>query len=265
VIASLALAIVGMSSMGLVWRTIIAALGGRASRRDVYVWYQLGNLGKYVPGGLWPLVGRSELAVRGGLDRGVAYNSVALSMGATYLCATVVCAMLLPFVLIGEASAGAGIASQWWVFILIPVGLAALHPAVLSRVFRLAERLFGKGSPTAVPPWRTSAGLVARHALPWLANGVATWFVALAFDPHAPVLPVVFAGILSWVIGFVVVFAPGGIGVREAAFMSIAALAMPVGVAATVAIVSRLVFVAADALGAIAATAMTRRGARSAG
>ena len=130
---------------------------------------------------------------------------------------------------------------------------------MLGRVFRLAERLFGSGARATVPPWRTSVALVARHALPWLAIGIATWLVALAFAPDAPVVTVVFAGILSWVVGFVVVFAPGGIGVREAAFMAVAAVAMPIGVAATVAIVSRLVFVAADAIGAAAAALLARR------
>lgn len=254
-LAGLPLAILGMSTLGLVWRRIITALGGRASRREVFVWYQLGNLGKYLPGGLWPLVGRSELAVRGGLDRATAYRSVALSMGATYLCATVVCAVLLPFVLVSRADLG----GQVWVFGLIPAGLAVLHPAVLGRVFRLSEKLFGKGAPILVPRWRTSVGLVARHAPPWLANGLATWLVAITFAPDAPVLVIVFAGILSWVVGFLVFLVPSGIGVREAAFTAVAAVAMPPHIAATVAVVSRLVFVAADALGAAAAVPLSRR------
>lgn len=255
-VPALVLATAGMTTMGLVWRRIIAALGGRASRRQVFVWYQLGNLGKYLPGGLWPLVGRAELAVRGGLGRPVAYNSVALSMGATYLCGTAVCAVLLPFVLVGDAGLGAHL----WVFLLIPVGLATLHPAVLGRAFRLSERLLGRGAPVAVPRWRTSVGLVARHAPPWLANGAATWLVALTFAPDAPVWTMVFAGIVSWIIGFAVVFVPGGIGVREAAFTAIASVAVPPHIAATVAVVSRLVFVAADALGAAAAVPLSRRG-----
>ena len=77
-----------------------------------------------------------------------------------------------------------------------------------------AEKALGKGEPQQVPPWKTSVGLVLRHSLPWLSIGVATWFVALTFDPNTPVLHVVFAGILSWVIGFVVVFVPGPPAVR---------------------------------------------------
>ena len=251
-VAALPAAMLGMSAMGLVWRHIIAALGGHATRRQVFVWYQIGNLGKYLPGGVWPLLGRSELAVRGGLPRPLAYNSVALSMGATYLCAAIVSALLLPVVLLEQGAVGA----QVWVLALVPVGLAALHPSVLGYVFRLSERVFGKGSPLSIPRWSTSIGLVARHSGPWLVNGVATWLVALTFTPDAPFAVIVFAGIISWVIGFVVFFVPGGIGVREAAFTVIVSLALPAALAGTIAVVSRLVFAAADALGAVAATGL---------
>jgi uncharacterized membrane protein YbhN (UPF0104 family) len=257
-LAGLALALGGMSAFGLVWWRIIGALGGAASRREVCTWYLLGNLGKYVPGGLWPLVGRSELAARGGLDRAVAYNSVALSMGATYLCAGLVSALLLPFVLLTRAPLDAPL----WVLGLVPAGLVVLHPAILGRLLRIAGRVLGDGAAPVVPPWLTSVGLVLRHAPPWLAIAVATWFVARTFTPDAPILLVLFAGIVSWVIGFVVIFVPGGIGVREAAFTAIASVAMPPEVAATVAIVSRLVFMAADALSAALAAGASMVAAR---
>jgi uncharacterized membrane protein YbhN (UPF0104 family) len=141
---------------------------------------------------------------------------------------------------------------------LVPAGLVALHPAVLRAVFAAGGRLLGKGTSPVVPPWHTSVGLVARHAPPWLANGAATWLVARAFAPDASLPAVVFAGLLSWVVGFLVVVVPGGIGVREAAFTAIAGVAMPIEVAATVAVVSRLVFVAADALGAAVAVPLSR-------
>ncbi|MEJ7585301.1 MAG: lysylphosphatidylglycerol synthase transmembrane domain-containing protein [Acidimicrobiales bacterium] len=249
------LASVGMASVGFVWRRVIAALGGRATRREIFVWYQIGQLGKYVPGGLWPMVGRSEMATRGGVRRSIAYNSVALSMGSTYLCATLVCAALLPAVIVTSDSSGTSL----WLFALVPVGLAALHPAVLRRVFALAERALGKGEPQQVPPWRTSVTLVLRHTLSWLCIGLSTWFVAYTFDPEAPLLRIVFAGVLSWVTGFLVIFVPGGLGVREAAFVAAAGSALSPETAATVAVVSRLVFMSADALGAAAAAPLARR------
>jgi len=254
---ALALASVGMASVGLLWRQAIAALGGTATRRQVFVWYQVGQLGKYLPGGVWPVVGRSEMASRGGVRRSVAYNSVALSMGSTYLCAALVCAVALPVIVV--TTGGARSAGDLWVVALVAVGLSALHPALLGRLFALAERVLGQGEPQLVPRWPTSVGLVLRHTLPWLCIGASTWFVTYTFDPHAPLLRVGFAAVLSWVTGFLVIFVPGGLGVREAAFTAATAGALPPETAATAAVVSRLVFMTADALGALVAVPLARR------
>lgn len=248
------LALLGMTSLGLVWRDVLASLGAQTRRTDVFAWYQIGNLGKYLPGGVMQVLGRAELATRGGVPRAKAYNSVALSMGATYLCGALVAAALLPFALLSHGS----IARTWWVFLVIPVGLVALRPRVLSALFLVAEKAFGGAEERQVPTARTSLALVARHAPGWLVNGLAVYAVTLAFTRDAPVLTVLFAAIASWVAGFLVVVVPGGIGVREAVFVAIAQTAMAGDTAATVAIVSRLAFVSADLLGASLAVASRR-------
>jgi glycosyltransferase 2 family protein len=248
-VAAVVLAFVGMSSLGLVWRSVLAALGVTARRTDVFVWYQIGNLGKYVPGGIFQVLGRAELANRGGVPRSIAYNSVALSMGATYLCGAVVSAILLPLSLLRHGSIG----NSWWVFIVIPIGLAALHPRVLTRLFTFAEKAFGGSDARMIPTWNQSVVLVARHTPGWLINGLACYAVALTFHPGSGFFTMMFAGIVSWVAGFMVIFVPSGLGVREAMFVAIAQTSMPGGSAATVAIVSRLVFVVGDLIGALSA------------
>jgi glycosyltransferase 2 family protein len=255
VVVGVILAVVGMSALGLVWRAVLAALGAQARLADVFAWYQIGNLGKYVPGGIFQVLGRAELATRGGVPRSLAYNSVALSMGATYLCGALVAAALLPFALLTHGSIG----ETWWVFLVIPVGLVALHPRVLSALFLIAEKAFGGSEERQVPSARTSLLLVARHAPGWLVNGLAVYAVTLAFTRDAPFLTVLFAAIASWVAGFLVIVVPGGIGVREALFVAIAQTSMPGNTAATIAIASRLAFIAGDLIGAALALASRRQ------
>ena len=45
-LVALPLAAVGMTSVGMVWRRIIIALGGDVSRREIFVWYQIGQMAK---------------------------------------------------------------------------------------------------------------------------------------------------------------------------------------------------------------------------
>jgi glycosyltransferase 2 family protein len=248
-------ALAGMTAVGLPWRTIMAELGERHGVADTLRWYFPGQLGKYVPGGIWPVVGRGELAVRGGASRSVAYTSVALSLACTYLAATLVSIVFL----MASVASGGRADGALWVLVLAPVGLALLHPVVLTRSVAVAERLLSRGVSVVVPGYRTIVGLVARHAPAWVLIGGATWLVARAFDPDPAVAQVLFAAVLSWVVGFVVIPVPGGIGVREAAFVA-AATSLGSEVAATVAVASRLVFIAADLGGA--GLALTLRSAR---
>lgn len=251
-VASFPVAFVGMTLVGVPWRRSMRLLGSDPSLRDTLHWYFLGQLGKYVPGTLWPVVGRSEMARRGGVPRPAAYGSVVLTLGATYLAAMLVVIGFLPFA--GENGAG----DQWWVLLLLPVGLAVLHPSVLAWGKALTERIVRRQLDVVIPTWRDSVELVLRHAPAWLFIGSATWLVARAFDPDVGWAELMVPGVLSWIIGFVVVPAPGGIGVREAAFTAAAASLDP-GIAATVAVVSRLVFMLVDASGALLATLVLRR------
>ena len=254
-VASFPVAFMGMTLVGVPWQRSMRLLGSDPSLRDTLHWYFLGQLGKYVPGTLWPVVGRSEMARRGGVPRPAAYGSVVLTLGATYLAAMLVVIGFLPFA--GENGAG----DQWWVLLLLPVGLAVLHPAVLAWGKALVERIVRRQLDVVIPTWRDSVELVVRHAPAWLFIGTATWLVARAFDPDVGWAELMVPGVLSWIIGFVVVPAPGGIGVREAAFTAAAASLDP-GIAATVAVVSRLVFMLVDAAGALLATLVLRRSDR---
>jgi uncharacterized membrane protein YbhN (UPF0104 family) len=122
----------------------------------------------------------------------------------------------------------------------------------------VVERLLRRPIDIVIPSWRDSVELVLRHAPAWFFIGTATWFVAQAFDPHAGWVELMLPSVLSWVIGFVVVPVPGGIGVREAAFTA-TAVSLDHGIGATVAVVSRLVFMLVDALGALLASVVLRR------
>ena len=251
-LAAFPVALGGMTLVGVPWRRSLRLVGADPSMRNTLYWYFVGQLGKYVPGGMWPIVGRAELARRDGVNRPAAYGSSILSLGATYLAAILVVVAMLPFA--GDNGAG----DAWWVLALLPIGLAALHPLFVGRVKRLAERVLRRSIDVTIPSWPDSVELVLRHAPAWFLIGTATWLVARAFDPSARWAELMVPGVLSWVVGFVVVPAPGGLGVREAAFVA-ASGSLDHGIAATVAVVSRLIFMVVDATGAAAVSMLRRR------
>jgi uncharacterized membrane protein YbhN (UPF0104 family) len=243
IVAAFVMAAVAMTAIAIPWRNVLQMLGGHLSWPETIARYYAGEIGKYVPGGVWPVLGRGELARRAGVPRTAAYGSVALSLALLYLAAMVVVAVSVPVMI-----ASGGSLASLWVLALLPVGLAVLHHAVLERLRGMAEKVTRREITIPIPPWGQSLGILARYVPVWLLIGTVTWLIAEGLGQDVSWLDVAPATVLSWVVGFVLVPVPGGVGVREAAFVA-AAPELDTGVGAAVALVARMLFVLVDASG----------------
>lgn len=242
-LASLAVGLVAMTVIGAVWVGLLQSRGHHAPRTRAMSWYYVGQLGKYVPGGIWPIVGRAELAVRGGVDRGDAYKATAYSLVTTYSAATVAVAAgsLLSgmYPAIGAAFV-IGLACAWWV-----LGSPRIEAVLASGVARVTSRSF------SLPDRAQFVRLTAVHIPSWLCMSLSTSITARAFGARIGLAEMLFITSLSWLAGFVVIGVPGGIGVRESIFTALAGGIVGTPVAVSLALVSRVVFIAVDLVGAL--------------
>lgn len=237
----------GMAGIALAWTEALTMIGARSSRWQALSWFFTGELAKYVPGGPWGVVGRAETATRSGVARSMAYGAVLLSMVATNLAGMLFAA---GFLLIHGGGSGWTLDRAWLAF-AFPVGMLLVHPAVLSRAVALLRRWSRRPLPIEIPSWSSSMRLVAMNLPAWFSIGLATWCVTRALGGGAPMSEILFAAPFSWVIGFMILPAPGGMGVREAVF-AMTATSLSAGVAATVALMARILFMIADAVAAAA-------------
>jgi glycosyltransferase 2 family protein len=248
-------AALGMLTIAIGWRQCLLALGGRVSIREALRQYFVGELGKYVPGGVWTVVGRGELARTSGLSRVSSYGATLVSISIAYLAA------------IGTAGATALIADVggegWWVALtplLVPVAILALHPRAIRLGLDLVSKLGRRPSGLELPSWATGIRLMLLHVPAWIAIGIAMWLVALSLDATTPDLAnILFAAVVSWVAGMLAIPVPGGIGVREAVFVALATTLSSPGIAAAVAITSRLLFILVDTCSALLVTFLARK------
>lgn len=234
----------GMFLLAWRWGSAIIAVGGGPSRHHrVISAFFVGEAGKYVPGAVWAMLGRSELARREGYERSIAYSSVALSVVGCYLAAALTALALAVVALISGS-----IAMPWWpVAIVAAIGIAAIHPAVSRRIVALASRILGRTLTVDVPSWTSSLRLTGSYVPAWILIAAATTLATRSLVPDLPITRVALAAVVSWIIGFVTP-APGGIGVREAVFVALSGIAA--GPAAAAAILARVLFVMVDATGA---------------
>ncbi len=137
----------------------------------------------------------------------------------------------------------------WWVVLALPLVALAASPPVLNRLLALALRL-ARREPLPRPLSLTGAARSIGWALAaWLCYGVQVWLLARRLGVPGDLRLLLhstgaFAG--AWCVGFLLVIAPAGAGVREAALILLLGSTMSRPQATVVAVVSRLLFTLAD-------------------
>ena len=249
-----------------VW--VFRLLLGPAHRRPSFAAaaraYYCGHLGKYVPGKALALVIRGKLVAGGGATFGAGVLAAGLetliSMGA----GAALGVALLPWCL-----AGTEVSDELGSLPLIPLllsrplaagcvvllGTAAAVPLLAAVFSRLAAKLAPVGERDAVQfsPALLAAGLLACGG-GWVLHGLSLWCCvrAVGGNPSLIDLPAcVGAAGLATAAGFAAVFAPGGVGVREAILIETLSPRPGVGASAVAAaVVLRLVWLGSEVLAA---------------
>jgi hypothetical protein len=206
----------------LVWWTMLARgwailAAGRAAREDMGMWCRTQVL-RYLPGGIWAPTSRVVLVGGSAADRlatVAAENFVALGAALA----------------VGGAAFALGGRPVWALLALAPLG-----PIVAGRFARAHTRLDPRRLRAA-----TANGLVGFVAY----AGAVVLVQAAVSGWHEPLLVAGAAGI-SWAVGLVVVFTPGGLGARELAYAGLLAPTFAHGDVAAAAVVMRAVTIAAE-------------------
>jgi len=255
VVLALVLNYCGLVCSLMVWRELLADLGSRLSVPEAWRIMFIGQLSKYIPGSLWPVLAQAEL----GADRGIPRSRSALSVMLSYAVMTcsgaVVAAVTLPF------ASAATVAQYFWILFFLPVAIVLLSPPVLNRLLRLVLRLARRPPLEQGVSYRGLARTVAWAIAGWSCNGLMVYVLMrqLAGVQQGTLLVSVGAYSLSWAVGFVAVFAPAGAVVREAVMVAVLHTRTTTAIALTVALVTRALSVLCDALAGGAAAALVGR------
>jgi uncharacterized membrane protein YbhN (UPF0104 family) len=242
---------------GLVWRTVLADLGTKLAVAPTAKIYFIGQLGKYLPGSVWSVVIQAELGSDYKVPRRRTATATVVALLISVVSAALIVLACTP--LTGDV-VPAGF--RWAVVLIVPLAVT-LHPKVFGALADRLLRLVGR----APLEHRTStAGTILATlwaVLSWVFSGLQVWLLSVSFGAPVDVETVLLltAGYaLAWAVGFIVVIAPAGAGVREVALIAVLAPVLERGEILVVVLLSRVLFTAVD-LVAAAAVAFTVRGA----
>ncbi|GII75422.1 membrane protein [Sphaerisporangium rufum] len=239
---SLVAVLAALAAGMMMWRALLADLGSPLAFTGAAKVFFVGQLGKYIPGSVWPMLAQMEM----GKDLGVPRPRSAAAFFLTY--PVYLASGLSVAVLTLPVFAGESVARYAWLLLLLPVLVAGLHPRVVNAVLGLGLRLVRR-PPLERPLSRRGVLAAAGWAFAgWAAYGVHLALLAAGLGATGPRALALSAGAfaLAWCLGFVVVVAPAGAGVREVAMVAALAPVLDGGSAIAAALCSRLVVSAGD-------------------
>jgi uncharacterized membrane protein YbhN (UPF0104 family) len=177
-------------------------------RESARIW-TVSNLGRYIPGKVWAL-GSMAVMVQGyGISGIAAVGSALLNQLINTLAGFVILAATGATVLhvppagtIAIAALGAGL---------------LLTPQILPWLGRIATRLTKRDIPIPRLPHRAIWLAALVHAASWIVYGIAFRTLAAGLLGHSPGAPGLYIAVFtgSYLVGFLTLIAPGGVGVRE--------------------------------------------------
>lgn len=211
------------------WRMLLGGWGGHLAYGDAVRIWTIANLGRWIPGKVWSVGALGILArdagVNGVAAAGAALLGTALNLGAGCAVALVLGARALESLnpLWGRL-AWAGLAA----FLAVVVVLPRVLPTLLGTVARRRGVPLGEHQLGAATLWMVTG----MQLLSWIGYGVAFWLFARGAAPSVSGNPGQFIAVFSasYLAGYLVLVAPGGVGVREG---TLTALLVSMGMADT--------------------------------
>jgi uncharacterized membrane protein YbhN (UPF0104 family) len=257
--ASFAIGLLGVAATFPTWRQVLTGLGVRLPVLDGTRVFFVSQLGKYIPGSVWPVLLQMEAARRRGASRRTVLAANLITVVLSCTVGLFMASALLP---LSDATA---LRRYWWVLLALVPLLILLHPramtSVLDRTFSLLHRA-PLGERISV---RQSARAGGWSVLSWLGLGVHVWLLCAAAGHGGFGMLLLCTGGMALAVAAGILFipAPAGVGLREVILLLVLRPELGPGPALAVVVASRVLLVVGDVvlagLAVVASTVRNRR------
>jgi glycosyltransferase 2 family protein len=254
---SLAIGAAGTAATFPLWREVLGGLGvwlpwGQGARV-----FFTSQLGKYLPGSVWPVVMQMEAGRARGASRRTMLAGSLLSIVLSCCVGLLVACVALP---VWSAHA---LAHYWWVLLALPFLLALLHPRALPALLDRAFALVGREPLNEQLPLRSTLRAGAWSAVSWLLLGTHVYVLCAALGHSGFSAFALCLGGMALAVsaGVLLIPVPAGAGLRELVLLLVLRSILSYGQALVVVVGSRVLLIVADLL--LAAVAAAPRAVRS--
>ncbi|MEW6411334.1 MAG: lysylphosphatidylglycerol synthase transmembrane domain-containing protein [Candidatus Zixiibacteriota bacterium] len=241
-----------------VWCFLISGFGYRINLRTAFKISYIANLGRYIPGKVWQVFGMVYLAKKVNIKEEAAAASWGLAQMFAIPAAFLVGLVAIvwhPELLATEISRFVGTGLYVAILIVFVVSLLMIvAPNRTLLLFNVILKIFKRPPVTFQISKVTALKVYVGYFIAWAVFGLSFWLFArsIAGVIEFPVVAGIGAFVVSYQIGYLTVFSPGGLGVRELVLTSVMTAYLG-PVAAGLAVASRLWNMISEIIAAIIA------------
>ena len=214
----------------------------------------IANLGRYVPGKILALAGLAVLARRRGMSGVRAVGAAVTAQMVSLLGAVAVGGWVAVW--------SVGTARAWPVALAIAAVAGLLAFLCFGGAGALLRRILQRRGHTGElpdPSGRTLLRLLPGYILNWLVHGAAFFCLGRGLDLEIGLGVGITAFAAAYFTGYVAVFAPGGLGIRESSLAGLLAPILGLEASVVLAALQRVWITAAELVGAGIGTLVLRR------
>lgn len=240
-VVSFLFVLAGQAAGTLSWQTLLEDLGPPVGIRRASQVFLVGQLGKYVPGSVWAYLLQMELGRRYGIGRTRVFTAGMLAVGIAVVTSLGLGLAALPVLISGHRDV-------LWLYLLLPVGLACLHPRILSFLAALVFKAVRRNPLEHQLRKRVVARSALWSVLSYVCFGIHLWLLVNALvDPGFRALTICIGAMaVALTTGLFAFLLPSGIGVREVVLVAAMANFLSTPSATAMALLSRVLFIFAD-------------------
>jgi len=252
VAASILLGLGGVSFTFLMWRELLHGLDAPVPVIEASHVFFVSQLGKYLPGSVWPVLAQMEYGRRTGTGRRTMLTANALTVALSLAAGLILAAGVLPF------TSPHALQHYWWAFACLPPLLVLLHPRVIPGLLDWLFRRVGRDELNQRLPWSCVLKATGWALGSWLLLGLHLYVLVDGVGVHGlrPAAAAIGGFALAACAGLLFIPAPAGAGVRDAVLIAALAASMDGTTALALALASRVLLVLVDVLAAAIASAM---------
>jgi uncharacterized membrane protein YbhN (UPF0104 family) len=249
-LASFLLQLLTLFWLVMIWQRMLHHTGSSVSYLKLFkVWFYA-NLGKYLPGKVWQFLGMIYMLEKEGVPKTSSFSTGVLAQSFS-----VIAGLFISVIFLGtdlyhrffSKKPGLMIA-----FMALSLGVLILlcYPRILEKIINLGLKIVKKEKIALDISGKDVIIYLLSYSVSWLLFGLAflTFIKSMAhanFNMY-PTLTGAYAFSLN--IGFLAIFTPGGIGVREGVLVFLLSSLFPLPVSTLISLLSRLWMTAGELL-----------------